>query len=369
MDKELRILYVEDSIEEQEDLVEVLSAEQINGHKITIDCESTFEKAVKRSRDYHIIILDLYRGDATKGGEDIGSKVFESVKGELFIPVIFFSGNITGIADLKSQVVGVARKSGDLEELKSEIERLTKHNIPFLKENIHQCLENELKKYFWDVIQERNDIFVPDADDYSLGYLLLRNFADSLSKENIKRIVCDETIRDDKVHPMEFYIYPINISQEIENGEILRKKDGGDIFVVLTPSCDFVERFNKNGESKGRAADKILLVKAKPLNNFSEYKDYMNNNSKKNLNVLLDLIKSSKGDRYYFLPKTPFIDNCVVDFQLSTTVSSYEELKSSFDRIAKLDNPYVQSMVSSFIRYFDRIGTPDIDTDYVIDHL
>lgn len=368
MDKELRILYVEDSIEEQEDLKEVLSAEQINGYKITIDCEASFEMAVERSRDYHIIILDLYRGNATKGGENVGIKVFESVKGDFFVPVIFFSGNITDIVDLKSQVVGVARKSGDLDELKMEIKRLTRHNIPFLKENIHQCLENELKKYFWDIIQERNDIFVPDADDYSLGYLLLRNFADSLSKENIKRIVCDDTIRDDKVHPMEFYIFPINISQEIENGEILRKKDSGDLFVVLTPSCDFVERFKKNGESQGRAVDRVLLVKTIPLKDTVEYHNFNKNRNKENTEILKRLINASKSDRFFFLPKTPFIDNCIVDFQLSHTIR-YEELNNTFERIAKLDSPYAQSMVSSFIRYFDRIGFPDIDTDYVFEHL
>jgi hypothetical protein len=46
----------------------------------------------------------------------------------------------------------------------------------------------------------------------------------------------------------------------------------------------------------------------------------------------------------------------------------YEELKN-FSRVAKLDDPFAQSMVASFIRYYNRIGFPDIDADYIIKNL
>ena len=42
---------------------------------------------------------------------------------------------------------------------------------------------------------------------------------------------------------------------------------------------------------------------------------------------------------------------------------------STFQRIAKLDLPYAQSMVSSFIRYYNRIGFPDIDSEYIFQNL
>ena len=49
-------------------------------------------------------------------------------------------------------------------------------------------------------------------------------------------------------------------------------------------------------------------------------------------------------------------------------MANYDDLKS-FKKIAKLDDPYAQSMISSFIRYYNRIGFPDIDSDYVIANL
>ena len=367
MEMALRILYIEDDVENQQELVEVLSDKTVNGHVMTIDCESSFEKAISKINDYHIVILDLFRGDATKGGEDMGSKVYEELKKDIFIPIIFYSGNTNGVKDLKSQVIGVASKGDNTSVLLSEIERLSKHNLPFLRHNVHAHIEQEFKKYFWDVIQKENDKFTPDSDDFSLGYLLLRNFADSLSKENIKGIIGDDTISPEKVHPMEFYIYPTNSSKEYENGEIICNKKSDDIYVILTPSCDFIERFKK-GISEGRSVDSVLLIKTNLLTDYKEFKDYQQNQNKENKQKLGKLINSGKSDRYFFLPKAPFIENRVIDFQLNATVS-YDVLHNNFERIAKLDSPFAQSMTASFIRYYNRIGFPDIDTEYVINHL
>jgi hypothetical protein len=35
-------------------------------------------------------------------------------------------------------------------------------------------------------------------------------------------------------------------------------------------------------------------------------------------------------------------------------------------RITKLDLPFAQSMVTNFIRYYNRIGFPDIDAEFLI---
>lgn len=402
MNKELRILYIEDNADEREGLKEVLSDQKVNGHTMIIDCEPSFDKAIEKSQNYHIVILDLYKGDATNGGEELGSEIFKKVRGAFFVPIVFYSGNIASIKDLKSQVVGVASKGGEIDDLISEIERLSKHNLPFLKESVHKYVEEEFKKYFWDVVQKENDRFVPNADDYSLGYMLLRNFADSLSKENIKKIIGDDTINHEKVHPMEFYIYPIEKTKEFENGEIIRRKNSNDIFVILTPSCDFV-----SGEGRKRKVEHVLLVKSVSLEQTDEYKKFSSIKKKRQeltdyatqidkleqkggddvaieklkkqrekleLNItnmkasFSQFLNSGKSDRFFFLPGTPFMSNRVIDFQDKTT-ADYSSLKTDFERIAKLDSPFAQSMTSSFIRYYNRIGFPDIDTDYVINHL
>ena len=67
------------------------------------------------------------------------------------------------------------------------------------------------------------------------------------------------------------------------------------------------------------------------------------------------------------MPGTPFIENLILDFQNKVMVD-YVDLKA-FTRVAKLDDPYAQSMVTSFVRFYNRIGFPDIDADYVIQNL
>lgn len=359
MSDTIKILYVDDDIENFNDLKDVLNGKTINGYEITIDSETYFEHAVAKSLEYNLIILDLFKGNAMSGGVDKGSAIYDSIRSSIFVPIIFYSANPASVAHLRSQVLGVANKLDDIESLLSEIERLTKHNLPLLKGKVHAFIEDEFKKYFWGTIQPKNNIFKPEADDLSLGYMLLRNMADTLSRDNIRQLLEDDTIKEDKVHPMEFYIYPTDTTTEYQTGEIIKNKETDEIFVILTPSCDFIKR----GTSE-RKVDHILLLKTILLTETKEYKRY-NKDKDKYTESLKQFINSSKGDRYFFLPQTPFIENRVIDFQ-NKEIVSYEQLCANFERIAKLDNPYAQSMSATYTRYYNRIGFPDIDCDYIL---
>ncbi|MDV3626774.1 hypothetical protein CMU78_00610 [Elizabethkingia anophelis] len=362
MSKELRLLYVEDDKENRDGLTEALSDEKIGDYILKIDTVDSFDDAFDTiiNNNYHIIILDLFKGKPSEGGEEIGLEILKQIQSNSFIPVIFYSGNTKNVEELESQIVGIVTKGGaGIEGLKNEIERLVKFNLPFLKENLHHYIEHELKTYFWDIIHNQRDKFTPDLNDFSLGYLMLRKFGNSLSVEKISEILGNNDLNTDKVHPMEFYLYPTDENIEIESGEILQKDD--EIYVVLTPSCDFVK-----ADGRPRKVGKVLLVKTVLLKKTTEYTNYIGNKGKYKQN-LSSLIESRKGDRYFFLPGTPFIENRIIDFQ-SKEMYSYEDLET-FTRLAKLDNPYSEAVVASFIRYYNRIGYPDIDSEYVISRL
>jgi len=368
MSKELKLLYIEDDKTNREDLVNFLSGEALCGYSIKIDSIETFDNAIEKitSNHYHIIVLDIYKGKPDDNGEQAGLDVLRQIQEKCFVPVIFYSGSTKNVQELRSQVVGVVTKGDDgIDGLKQEIERLIKFNLPFLKENIHSYLDKEFIKYFWNIIHDKRTKFTADKNDFSLGYLMLRKFGNSLSKEKISEILGDDTLRKDKVHPMGFYIYPTDFDTEFENGEILQKDN--EIYVILTPSCDFIERFDKKTKKKIRKVGKVLLVKTFLLLETDEYKEYAKNKNEDGKNKLIKLINSSKSDRYFFLPQTPFIENRVIDFQIKEIVD-YDNLKD-FTRLAKLDNPFAESMISSFIRYYNRIGFPDIDADLIIKSL
>ena len=374
--REINILCVDDELENRDNLFNILNEENIENNILKIKTLDSFEEAYEEvsKNNYHIIILDIFQGKPEDNGNKLGIDVLSEIQKNLFIPVIFFSGNAGAVEDLKSEVIGIVRKSDGYDVLKDEIKRLILSNLPFIKQNISIHLENEFKNYFWGIIHEKREIFIQGQNDFSLGYLMLRKLGNSLSKEKISEIIGSNNIAADKVHPMEFYIYPTDTNKEYEVGELLEKE--GEVYAILTPTCDLVLR--KDGKRKSNS---VLLVKSILLSSLEDYIKYDELRKKENSSVkekeqeknyqgkLKNWTKNNQGekDKFFFLPKTPFIDNRIVDFQKKQMVS-YDDLKE-YTRLVKLDAPFAESMVSSFIRYYNRIGFPDIDSDYLISKL
>ena len=360
----LKLLYADDDAEVRKDLSVLLQDEIIdNKFQLKIECcdldENLFENILKET--HHIVILDIYKGNpSSSGSESLGLETLEKIKNHFFTPIIFYSGNTTKVKDTKSMVVGVATKGdGGIEELKAEIRRLAQSNLPFLKEKIHFCLKEEFKKYFWDIIHAQKDIFRFDMTDLSLSYLMLRNFASSLSKNKIYEIVQEERLKKDTIHPMEFYLYPTDTASEYQSGEIV--SIGNNFYVILTPSCDFVKRSDGT-----RKVDLVLLAKTTLLTSTKEYSAYKQAPSKEKKNALMNLM-TPKMERYFFLPRTPFIENRIVDFQQKISIP-FETLQR-FKRVARLDSPFAEACLAKFSRYSGRIGTPDLDTDLIMSNL
>ena len=375
----LRILFIDDEEKIRTNLVKIFDNETIGGHTLVAESAETFEIGMDKisKRDYDIIILDLCKGEPSETAEKPGYAVLKLVQSLAFVPVIFYSGLTKDLADFASEVIGVVNKGDGVDKLKSEIERIITSKIALLKGQIYGHLRESLRQYFWETVHAEKKVFEPIKNDISLGYLLLRRFSNSLSKENIKQLLGDDKIKTDKAHPMEFYIFPIDADptkEEYQAGEILEKD--GQYYAILTPDCDLVLR-----SSGLRKADKILLATTtlfKSLPDFAKYSQLKNkqdrtekeNQQLPNLEGKLKNWMGNRGgeqDRFFFLPSTPFIDNLVIDFQVKTMIG-YEDLKS-YRRVAKLDLPFAQSMISSFIRYYNRIGFPDIDAEYVLENL
>jgi DNA-binding response OmpR family regulator len=358
----LHLLFVDDDEKIRKNLVKVFDKETIEGHTLIASEAATFEEGKKLvgENDFDLVILDLYKGEPKEGNEKLGIEVLKEIQSVAFIPVIFYSGLTKDLAGMESEIVGVVNKgTGGIEQLKAEISRIIKSNIALIKRKVNDHVRVSLRDYFWKTVHDDKKTIEPIKNDVSIGYLLLRRLAHSLSKENIKSLLADNKIQEGKTHPMEFYIYPTNPDEEYEVGEILFR--GNTFYTILTPSCDFIAE-----EDRERRVGQVLLAIAIPLTESEPFKKYSSNNEKYKQS-LLALVESRKGDRYFFLPGTPFIGNLVLDFQIKTMVN-YTDLKE-FQRVAKLDSPFAQSMVSSFTRYYNRIGFPDLDAEYVMGKL
>ncbi len=355
----LKLLFIEDDQDLRKNLKDIFHEDEIAGHTLNVQVEESFEKGIEiiKESNFDIVILDLFK-DGEQKDEDAGIKVLETIRSFLFVPVIFYTGHAYKIAEFKSEIVGIVNKGDGIEALTFEIERIIKSKLALLKKNVNEYINKEFVQYFWGIVDKQKSIFNSDGSDYSLGYLILRRIANSLSKENIKEILKDDKIKPDKAHPMEFYVFPSN-NGEYESGEILLRDDV--YYAILTPSCDFIQEGKRL-----RKVGKVLLAKALYLKETDFFKKFEGNREKYRQSIA-ELIESRKGDRYFFLPGAPFLPNLLLDFQ-NKLMFDYEDL-GSFSRVAKLDDPFAQSMVSSFVRYYNRIGFPDIDSDYIIERL
>lgn len=356
----VNVLVIEDNESQLSDIIELLGSMNSDDINYCADTYGSFVEGVKAldEYDYDIAIVDLCKGDPSENNVDRpGLTVLEKIQKTSFIPVVFYTGIAHTIKDLESPMVGVINKAEGVRQLESELNNIINSGLGLIKKKLKKHVNESLTNFFWGAVHENKNVF-SSSDELSIGYLMLRRLANSLSKENIKEILGDEKISGEKAHPMEFYVYPIT-SNEYETAEILIIDDT-HYGVILTPSCDFV-----NTDKRKRKADCVILAYCKKLSNMEEYIAYSDSMSKANLKKLTSYVSDSKGDRYFFLPRTPFLeDHLVVDFQDVLTVP-YGKLEKS-KRIAKLDSPFAESMHTSFIRYCNRVGYPDLDKEYIM---
>lgn len=374
----LKTIHIDDDQELLDRAYEIINEHEIGKHQIIINDKVSFSDGLNliAQNDYDLIILDLCVGKASEESDKVGEEIYNKIRDITFSPIVFFTGLPQYVEPLTSDIVKVASKGIGYDQLFDEIEAIISTDYLDIKSNVNKIVKESLRTFFWDFVHEQKDMIDKMKDNTSLSYVLFRRLAKMLSKEQLKKFVQDEQINPDLTHPIEFYLYP-PLEGEYEAGDILRQNESGDIYIVLTPSCDLVNR-----PKKGRKAELILLIKAI---NFSELDDYKaleiliakENKKKEDHSRILNLkgkitnwMRNNQGDkdRYFYLPETPFIRASLIDFQHKQLVT-YDQLKKDFSILTRLDDPYAQSAISSFTRYYNRIGFPDLDIEYSFNQL
>lgn len=374
---DLKILLIDDIKEIRDDYKSLLTDETFSDYKVKKIDTADFETGLQllKEESYDLVILDLCKGDANASSEKKGEEVLDTIQKLAFVPVIFFTGLPNHVKGLISDIIKVCSKGDAYDGLKEQIEELLKTDYIKLKSQVIAITNETIRSFFWNFVQPNKKLMAKIEDEASLSYILLRRLATTLSKDRIKDFIQDDKISKDSSHPMEFYIFP-PLPGEYETGEIVGSKKDKKVYVILTPSCDLVLRSNNT-----RKVEKILLIEAMQFSEFEDYKNFKElyaktektDAEKKSMATaggnLKSLMKNNKaGDRYFFLPMTPFLDASIIDFQQKKLVL-YTELVNDFNRVARLDDPFAQSMVSSFTRYYNRIGFPDLDIDFTMNKL
>lgn len=374
----LKILLIDDNQQIRKDYTELLEGEEIGDYEIVKVESCDFDEGIERLKEQHydIVVLDLCKGEPNLESEKTGEIVLSKIQKTAFVPVIFFTGLPNHVEGLVSEIIRVCNKGHAFEGLMGQIEAILQTDYLKLKSQIVNVTNESVRSFFWDFVHPNKELISHVKDEVSLTYLLLRRLAKTLSKEQIRNFLDDDKLREELVHSMEFYIYP-PLDGEFEMGDILMKKDSKEVYVVLTPSCDLIDR--KKG---GRKAENILLIKAIYFEQFVDFKSYSallhkEKRSKEEEGQLKNLsgriknwMRNNEGDkdRFFFLPQTFFLKSSIVDFQHKLLVQ-YPNLLEEFQVVARLDDPFAQSLLSTFTRYYNRIGFPDLDIEYAFSQI
>ena len=363
-----RVLVVDDqAADDVKEFIEGNKAVKNPDSIVCVSCKK-FAEAIEllKAQRFDLVILDLKDDYAHDQDVLAGESVFEEIKQCRFVPVIFHTGYPHKVSNLTSPYVKVVTKA-EWEVLRATVKDVLDTKLPKLIRHI----EEEQRKFMWESAES---IWNGDLDKSSpsdLVYLLARRLANTLSGDAVRSFLEVDgnggAPKSDKIHAVELYVYP-PLSRNFLFGDVFKKKtdDSVDYFVALTPSCDHVQ---KN-------VDYVLLAKCKYLSSTNAGK-----NAKASLvagqdlsnNVTTELTKyirdnSSPADRYKYLPGTSFLPDLVIDLQDVRTIApaALDSNEDGYERVASLDSPFAESLQAKMIRYFGRIGTPDIDNELAL---
>jgi len=324
------------------------------GNEVTCDYILSFEEAKSHALKvkYDLVVLDL-KDDArdVEGADYKGQEVLEFLRQTHFVPVIFYTGHPHKVKHLESPMVRVVAKGDDdVALLRAAVVEVFDTRLPHLIKYIQE----QQREYLWGHIDEfwksGNDVFRKEE----LAFLLARRLGNVLAGDSIRKFLRGNNTNSDIVHPVEMYMWP-SIGQDIQTGDIISWQDSH--FVVMNPACDFAQ-------SK---IEFVVLVRCLPLEELPEYvkTKTMKTEGGTDLKYMTSLVRDRREkvqpERFKYLPGTCFIPNLVADFQMISTIS-LKELSAGAKRVATLDTPFAEGLVSGFSRYYGRIGVPNLDS-------
>ena len=342
----------------------------------------TFNEAYKKLETTRLdfVILDLKDNEQAEHMDDAsaGLEVFNQIKRRRFLPVVFYTALAHKVRDLETSFVRVVEKTEGLKKLREEMKAIFETGLPQLIKH----LDEEQRSYMWEFVNEHWSEFPSGDTRTDLTYLLARRLAAQLRGSTVRHFLIEQTglkavpEGESGVHPMDFYIIPPLKGQQF-TGDLYKTNsaDGAVYRVLLTPSCDLAR--------KRKDALHLLFAHCHSLTDQEEFEEWQScvrardDDESKIKNVeqrLVSLLRNNRGnkyqpERYFFLPSAMDIPNLVVDYQKLEAVCKDEFEKRNWLRVASLDSPFAEELLTRFARYFGRIGTPDLDTNIVLSRL
>jgi hypothetical protein len=372
------VLLIEDDSNTVRQIQEYFETREVVGRRLAFNPIIQWEDAFSliRERKADLAILDIYRGEAAKGGERVGERVLDYFQQSGFVPVIIHTNLPEGLEGRRSEFVRLIPKTEGLGKLAEEIDALFATRVPQMNRAILNHLDRVLCDYMWGFVSREWRHLKDIADRPEFLRVLLQRLAYSFARTGVEDAVAEAygkqdgvSLNPEKVHPAEFYLIP-PFSRDPALGDIRMRKTGEktEYLVVLWPTCDMV-----SSEDRMPKVDRVLCARASLLTAFPEAQDYAANGSNKNREQLRKLMANNRdtnrgsADSVHFLPAFLNIPDLVVEFR-ELDVLSLEDLRK-LPCLGAMASPYAEQLSARFDSHRGRVGVPDLDIDHVLDKL
>lgn len=372
---EMKLILIEDYAQDVNSCREaVQDFNEDNGCQIQLEIHTTIKSASNalESSYFDGAIIDMQLADS----RDEGNQALDVIRHHLKrIPVAICSGNIdvADVTDIPS--IGLFAK-GDVryEDIICKFWDIYKTGITKImggKGQIEQSLSQIFIKHLLPEIvtvlgngstgSESNWVRYAKINSHETEEALLRHTINHLTHELYKS--------DGKCYPDEMLIRLLGPTP-INTGCILKHKESGIFYIVMSPACDLAERKSESSEGESRKCntDRAMLVEIQNLddilNNNEKYKKASTDTQKENIKQsLFGGIKANKGGQYYHW--LPILDSCqegaAINFRSVFTYDEADLNKYFGSPVIQVASPFLKDIISRFSSYYARQGQPDIN--------
>jgi ActR/RegA family two-component response regulator len=350
----MNLLIVEDDKDQlllYNDIIDSFSKK--NEFDIKSTCFDTIEDGMNaiRQPNFDAAIIDLkLSSDSTKLE---GMDLVNAINKKLRIPIYIVSGSISQIEIQENYLLKKRLRTDDFKTIIAEIKEIYDTGITSLLKQ-DGFVDQMLTKIFWEHLSDSlNDLKGIDTHKILIRYISshIQEFLEMDSEGDLEDL-----------HPAEFYIYP-PIKKYLSTGDIIKNKQNGSFFLLLTPACDILLRkVESDPLKKTRNAEKALLIDLILWNSIEGFNTLMETTGKNNTKrEKLNILTTNKKERYHFLPPYKIIKGYFADFQ-SQTSYNFNEIDNleKFERIATITQPFLKDIIARFSQYYSRQGQPDL---------
>ena len=372
----LEIYVIDDDVDTIGQL-EYLLPNEIDNCQIRWDFENDFDRALNRI-EYHrydLIVCDVYldvesQNKAPGSGTIASRPIVTEIRNHRFCPIVLFTSGTAPDNLVSDPFIKLVDKASDesTDNLVGSIQDLIATGIPVMARRMHDDLDNFGGSYMWGLLTERwNEV----TNFTGGGAIPLERVVRQRAAFQLARLdpASQNPSEIASVSSADYYIYP-PVSESFRLGQILKNRENGEIYVILTPHCFLT---TQPGQDQPRA-DHILCaatVSADYVLNKESWPTHRAKNRERKIDKKLSKVSripavdlGQPRDRYCFLPAFLDIPDLYCDI-MKVRSFTYSELISEFESIAVLTSPFAEALQAQFGRHHSTVGLPQLALEHL----